>query len=63
MRRYRKELTHPERHIARLAEETSQLRRELEEMVRHRRRSDRFVPEQAAADDALRAKKKKKKVL
>ncbi len=60
MARYRKELTHPERDITRLADATSQLRRELEEMVRHRRRTDRLVPEQAFAADAPLRKKKTK---
>jgi hypothetical protein len=61
MGRYRKELTHPERDIARLAEETSQLRRELAEMIRHRRRTDRFVPEQGLANDAPRPLKRSKR--
>ena len=61
MGRYRKDLTHPERQIARLAEATSQLRRELEEMVRHRRRTDRLTPERDVAPDVPRPSKKSKR--
>jgi len=57
MSRYRKELTHPERDISRLAEATRQLRQELEDLVRDRRRSDRLVPERSLAPEAPSRKK------
>lgn len=49
MARYRREFTHSEQGLARLAEDAKRLRLEIQAMVKHRRRSDfRDVPVEPA---------------
>lgn len=53
--RYRRELTHSDQQLAKLADEARKLRQEIQSMVKHRRRSD--VRSQSPDLSLLKSKK------
>ncbi|MGE5815355.1 MAG: hypothetical protein ACM36C_12775 [Acidobacteriota bacterium] len=55
MGRYRRELTHSDQELAKLADEARKLRQEIQSMVKYRRRSD--VRRQSPGTSLLKSKK------